>query len=358
MVIGFLATMGSNAQSDTSKTGLLPGLSFSGYLEAYYSYDFNLREGHKQPYFLYQFDQHNEFSVNIGMLEATYEREWFRSAFGIQIGTLQNSNVGGEPGVFRNLYEAYAGLKIRENMWVDAGVFYSHLGFASAFSLDNPNLGAFLSNENTPYYLAGVRMAYQPNEHWSFLGVVSNGWQNMSEGFNDQGKAVGLQVCFSPSDKASLTYNNFLGQEEIDTSGGTWFFQELIWNWQPSDRFEMIAGLDFGLRKRGDADVWDQWYNPGVGMRYWLSKKWGVGGRYEFYGDPAKVIQVPSPEAFRVHGASVNVDFRVNPQAMLRVEGRGFFSQNDFLSVADGDPRHFDQSTSITASLAVQFGRD
>ncbi|AFL86194.1 hypothetical protein Belba_3706 [Belliella baltica DSM 15883] len=52
--------------------------SFSGYLETYFSYDFNQPEDHLKPDFLYNFKRHNEFNVNLALLQAAYKNEDIR----------------------------------------------------------------------------------------------------------------------------------------------------------------------------------------------------------------------------------------------------------------------------------------
>ncbi|MGB4970878.1 MAG: outer membrane beta-barrel protein, partial [Saprospiraceae bacterium] len=52
------------AQIDSSKSNL----SFSGYAEVYYSYDFNKPADHNRPAFFYSHNRHNEFNLNLGYI--------------------------------------------------------------------------------------------------------------------------------------------------------------------------------------------------------------------------------------------------------------------------------------------------
>ena len=65
-------------------------------------------------------------------------------------GTYANANLAAEPGVLKNIYEANVGVKVSRNkdLWVDAGVLSSHMGFESATGADNWNLTRSLLAES------------------------------------------------------------------------------------------------------------------------------------------------------------------------------------------------------------------
>ena len=63
----------------------------------------------------------------------------------LQVGTSVQSNYAAEPTVgtvsgpslSRFIQEAYAGYRLTPSLWVDGGVFYSHMGMESWASKDN-----------------------------------------------------------------------------------------------------------------------------------------------------------------------------------------------------------------------------
>ena len=56
-----LITSVSFAQADSIKSSL----TFSGYVEVYYSYDFGNPGNHERPSFFYNFNRHNEANLNL-----------------------------------------------------------------------------------------------------------------------------------------------------------------------------------------------------------------------------------------------------------------------------------------------------
>ena len=136
-----------------------PKIKVSGYLETYYGYDFNQPVDNNRPNFVYSHNRHNEVNLNLGFIKANYDSEKVRSNLAFMTGTYANANLAAEPGVLKNIFEANAGLKLskNENLWIDAGIFSSHIGFESAISKDCWALTRNISSENTPYYEAGAK---------------------------------------------------------------------------------------------------------------------------------------------------------------------------------------------------------
>ena len=109
-----------SAQEDTKKN-----VVFSGYLEAYFSYDFNRPEDNLRPDFLYNFNRHNEISINLAVLKAAFQSELIRGNLALMAGTYAQYNLAGEPKWAQYLNEASLGTRLHEKLWFDVGVMPS-----------------------------------------------------------------------------------------------------------------------------------------------------------------------------------------------------------------------------------------
>lgn len=132
-------------------------LTISGYLETYYSYDFANPSNHARQPFVYSYNRHNEFNLNLGFIKLAYNTDKARANIALMAGTYSNDNLSAEPGVLKNIFEANAGFKIskNKNLWVDAGIFASHIGFESAIGKDCWNLTRSILADNSPYLKVG-----------------------------------------------------------------------------------------------------------------------------------------------------------------------------------------------------------
>ncbi len=165
-VLGLLFSgwlVGVCAQSDTTKGKF----SFSGYVERYYLFDFSNPNDHNRPAFLYSYHRHNEFNLQMALLAGSYQSPRVRAQLALMAGAYANRNLAAEPSVLRNIFEAYAGLRLTNNhqLWLDVGIFGSHIGFESALGADCWTMTRSIAAENSPYYSAGAQLTYtSPNE--------------------------------------------------------------------------------------------------------------------------------------------------------------------------------------------------
>ena len=83
-------------------------------------------------------------------------------------------------------------MRVRPGLWVDGGVFFSHIGQESWISRDNPTYTRSFTAEYTPYYSSGVKLTWAASPKVTAQLHLLNGWQNISE--NNERKAVGARV--------------------------------------------------------------------------------------------------------------------------------------------------------------------
>lgn len=309
-------------------------LKISGYLETYYGYDFGNPADHNRPNFIYSYNRHNEVNLNLGFIQAAYDDEKVRGKLALMTGTYTNSNLAAEPGVLKNIFEANAGVKISKtkNLWVDAGIFASHIGFESAIGANCWNMTRSILAENSPYFLSGAKISYtSDNEKWFVSGLLLNGWQRIQRLEGNQTPAFGHQVTFTPTDKVTLNSSSFVGTDTPDSDRQIRYFHNFYGQFQLSERFGLITGFDIGAQQKakGSSD-YHVWYSPVVIARIAATDKLAFAARAEYYSDKGEVIiSTDTPNGFQTFGYSLNMDLQVTEKVLWRLEARSFNSQND-----------------------------
>ena len=91
-------------------------------------------------------------------------------------GDYQRRNYSAEPTAFQYLFEARVGYMPADNLWVDAGIFPSHIGLESTLNYENWTLSHSIIAHNTPFYESGAKATYTTDQ-WLFSFLVLNGWQ-------------------------------------------------------------------------------------------------------------------------------------------------------------------------------------
>lgn len=348
--------------SDTTATAEESPLKISGFVDTYYAYDFNEPADKNRPSFLYSHNRHNEFAINDAILSATYNQERVRGAFSLVTGTYARSNYAAEPTLFQFIYEAYAGYQLAEGLWLDAGIFSSHIGSESAISIDNLTLTRSLMAENTPYFETGVKLTYEAGDKLTLTGLVLNGWQNIVE--TNDNKAFGTQIQYRPTDGILLNSSSFVGKEKPayfsptnpeDPLLSSWrLFHNLYGQFEMGEQVTIMAALDIGAQEKLIGDGYDVWYSPNLIVKYAPNGKFAVAGRAEYYSDEAgAIIATGTENGFQTFGYSLTLDYRPVENVAIRLEGRGFNSQDAIFSNADGEPSS--NNGFVISSVAFKF---
>ena len=334
-----------------------PKIKVTGYLETYFGYDFNKPTDNNRPGFIYSHNRHNEMNLNLGFIKGNYDNGGIRANLAVMAGTYSNANLAAEPGVLKNIFEANAGVKLSKsaNLWLDAGIFTSHIGFESAISKDCWVLTRNISSENTPYYESGAKITYGTNDgKFTATALYLNGWQRMTRQNGNSQPAGGLQLTWKPSPQITVNYSNYLGSEGADSVRVQRFYHNVYGIFQLTDKFGVTVGFDYGTQdKAKGSDETNEVFSPVAIAQYKINPKWAVAGRVEYYEDKNGVfISTSTPNGFKTTGYSLNLDYAPISNAVLRLEGKVYDSKDKIFTRELSAVNH---NAALTASIAVSF---
>lgn len=368
-----------------------PALSFEGYLETYYLFS-NLQPSwyydasvpltgpvpptfeRTMPNFMYSYDRHNEVNLNLGLMKVGYREDRVRANLALMAGTYANSNLAHEEGVLRNVFEANVGVQLLpfNNVWLDVGIFESHIGHEGAVGAENLTLTRSLKADNTPYYLSGARLSWvSRSKKIEAELLVLNGWQRIARLPNDQRLAFGHRLTYRKSDRFSITGSSYLGPlETASRTGGsigyfdfgrtlvqTHYFHDLYVEFALSNALKGILSFDIGMVQDTrntsllprPAKTDRTWYAPALDVQYRVNEKWSLTGRIEYLYDGEgaiavgyRAVRAPHwPEALEVVnyeliGASLGIDRTISRNAVWRAEARMLENSTPVFFTAEG----------------------
>lgn len=332
-------------------------LTLSCYLETYYSYDFGNPEHHEKPSFFYSFNRHNEVNLNLGYAKVNYNTNKIRGNFALMAGTYAQYNMASEQGLLKNVFEANAGFKIskKKNIWLDAGILPSHIGFESAIGKDCWNLTRSILADNSPYYEAGVKLSYtSKNEKLYLATMYLNGWQKIQKIAGNQSPAFGTQLTVKPNSKFIFNWSSYVGNEMPDSIMQLRVFNNIYSQFQITGKFGVIVGFDVGMQQiKHDSSAFNNWYSPVLIIQFKPTKKIRLAARGEYYSDEKGVIiATGTPNGFQTVGYSLNFDYVISENVLWRIEGRGLSSVDKVFLI---DKKPSTENYSITSSLAISF---
>lgn len=348
----------ARAQEAAQSSPAAPQLSFYAVADIFYTYDFNTpATGFRQP-FLYNHNRHNEFNLNLGLLRASVTHDKYRAAVGLQAGTYAQDNYAAEQELLQHVFEAHAGISLnRQNsLWLDAGIFGSHIGFESAISSENWTPTRSLLAENSPYFLSGAKLSYSPSDEWLFAALLANGWQRIQRVPGSSLPAAGTQIQYTKNELFTLNWSTFIGSDDPDSTRRMRYFNNVYGQFQLTNRLGLIAGFDIGLQQISPGSKeYGRWLSPVIIARYMLSKQWATAVRAERYTDPEGVI-IPAINSnnFSTTGFSANIDYQPAEAVMWRLEGRWFNSPEPIFQTESS--RFVRDNFFITSTLTVSFG--
>lgn len=353
------------AQSATQDTTVR--VTLGGFVDGYYAWDFGRPPTFDRSFaggtpFTTQPTRHNEFNVNLAFVDMKLEGERIRGRLALQVGTSVQSNYSGEPsnGAFsgsslaRHIQEAVVGVQLAPSLWVDGGVFFSHMGMEGWISRDNPTYSRSLVADYSPYYQSRVKLTWSVTSKLTARFDVVNGWQNISE--NNSGKGAGIRLDLAATPTTTLMYCNFFSDEagnRLRSFTGVGFKAAL-------GATTLLGELDVGSQGKSSARGGTaSWYGFTAVIRHQLRPMAALSGRLERFDDKDQVVIVTGSNsdgganpAFRANGASIGLDVTPQRRVLWRTEFRGFNNRASlFPDGRTGAPKKM--SAFVVSSLAL-----
>ncbi|MCB0793806.1 MAG: porin [Flavobacteriales bacterium] len=339
LVIGLVAR-----PQDSTRT-----VEWSAYLEPYFAYDVDGPGSGERPPFLYNHVRTSEFNVNLGLVQAAYSGQRVRGTIGLMAGTYVQYNMVNEAPALRHVHEASIGYKLSRSreLWLDAGIFPSHIGAESAIGAENPTLTRSLMAEGSAYYEAGLKLNYGPSDKWSISVLVLNGWQRIQRQAGNTTPAFGTQVLFEPDDRLTVNWSTFFGSDVPDSVGLYRAFSDLYATYGDEQRSATMA-VDVGIQQSSDPDgAVDGWLTLAAIYRERFLRNWWVVGRMEYFLDDGRIIL----DRDVLLGGSLGVDRELTRDLIWRFEARLFSDPDQGFLDADEQPKG--TNLGLTTSLCL-----
>jgi hypothetical protein len=285
-----------------------------------------------------------------------------RGRLALQAGTSVQSNYSGEPRngttsgpeLARIIQEAVVGVKIADNVWVDGGIFFSHIGMEGFISRDNPIYTRSLVADYSPYYESGAKLTWQAPASVSATIVAINGWQNISE--TNSAKSVGARVDYAATPRTTVSYYNYLGDEAPDSAANRQvrFYNGIGVKSTIGERILLTAEADYGVQELANGSRNADWWGGMLIGRYQMTTSAAIVARLERYTDPDQVIVPTStPNGLNTNGVSIGVDVVPQSRVLWRTELRGYQNQTAVFPKRDSGPSKDDLF--IVTSMALTF---
>jgi hypothetical protein len=276
--------------ADTAVLTFFKNTEVSGFVDTYWSYNFD-KPGTRKAGVERTFDvQHNSFSINL--LELALEkkptadnRAGFR--FDLDYGPTQAIVNAAEPGglqVFQNIGQAYVSFlaPVGSGLQLDFGKFVTPAGAEVIKTKDNWNYSrSLLFTLAIPFFHAGLRATYSPSDKVTLAGFVVNGWNDVVD--NNNAKTVAAQAVVKPT--AALTVTEvYIGGGEAPNDNSAWrHLSDTVVSYTVTPQLSVQGNYDYGRDQETGATV--TWQGVAGYARYQPVDWFAVSPRAEYYND-------------------------------------------------------------------------
>lgn len=296
------AAAGEGAQApatgDSAVLNFFRATELSGFVDMYYGYNFNTPKTAcatvsdvNMVNCLRNFDfAHNSFSLNLA--EVALEKKPTADSRGgfrvdLDYGPTTAWVHGFDPGganIYQNIQQAYVSYlaPVGAGLQLDFGKFVTQHGAEVIETKDNWNYSrSLLFTLAIPYYHMGVRATYAPNDKFTIMGDIVNGWNNVVE--NNTGKTVGVMATVKPVSPLSIVLNYMGGPEQTGNNGDWRQLFDATVTYTATPQIALMANVDVGGDTVSGADV--KWHGLGAYLKYQPNAWFALVPRYEHFQD-------------------------------------------------------------------------
>lgn len=292
-----------------------------GYVSAYYAYYSDEITNNGLVQIPVMAPRNKEFGLNMALLSMQYASKNVRGNFGLHYGDIPKAIW---PTEFNMIQEANGGVRLIKGLWLDAGVFRSHIGVESIQPRENITSSTSLVNNYEPYYFAGAKLTYVVSPKLSLQLNAFNSFNTITETNKD--KLFGFSTTYDPNDRISVTYNFLTGDESPDTvtlKQRRYYnniYATLKWN-----KFILALEANYAWQEHSmikDSSKTASLYSGLIVARYQIIKKVATYLRGEYLSDPDGIVTGALNFGNNVMGTTFGVEYKPYKNVALSIEGR------------------------------------
>ncbi len=343
-------------------------LSLHGYADVYYGFNLNrpLDGGNFMAGTGTTGKRANHLTLNVAALDVAADLDPVAVRLVLQYGSGPEILYAAEPRggaigpeVWKVLQVATVAYKapLGRGLLIEAGIFPSHIGFEVFPSKDNWNYTRGWNGELSPYYQAGLKLAYSFTDELSAQLYLLNGWQLVGE--NNEAKTLGLQLAWNGK-RLTAALNGLFGPELAGDNGRWRLFGDLLLGVRATGWLSLMASVDLGYQQLPGASASE----PDGGALWWTAYGWArlqpltflaLSLRGGYYDDHDGYI---TGTVQALAELTTTLELRLQDRCILKLEGRydrstaAVFATKD--SRPDGSPeRSREQALFMLGAVAA-----
>lgn len=301
--------------------------SYGAYIDFYYAcYSDSVGKGNFES-FPTAAPKNKTLGLNLAQGTLKYTTSRFKSILTLHYGDIASSAWSQK---YNFIQEANAGVRLHPKLWIEAGLFRSHIGLESIQPRENIASSISTVVFYHPYFVSGVKMSYQPTKKVGLAFHIYNGYNTFVE--TNSNKTLGASLTYSPKEEICFTYH-VLFTDELPKEGGR-SHRRMYNNTMvvyKKNKIQLMSELNVGWQQNSsieDSTLSAYMLSSSLTTKYNLYKKVSVYGRGELFYDPHQMLSGPMynqyGETIRLNlwGLTLGGEYKPNEKSYLRLESR------------------------------------
>lgn len=332
-------------------------IELSGYIDTYYASYTDSTGPNGYSKFPTAAPRPNQFGLNIAQVSAKYHSKNYRGVATLFFGDTPKSAWS---PYFNFIQEANLGFRIVGKLWLDAGFFRTHIGLESIQPRENIAISFATTTYFEPYYMSGAKLTWEHSKKWVFQLNAFNGFNNFVE--NNNNKAFGASVAFTPNNNLSVTYNTLVCDESPIHSfrKKTRVYNNLISVYHTK---RLTLGLEGNYGIQSNSNLQDTsktafMFSALAALKYRFTAQWAGYVRGEYFSDPNEILTGPvvnsnhSLTGLDIYGGTVGIEYKPIPNSYFRIEARRLETLNNSEDIF----YYHNRSSTIRYELIIGLG--
>lgn len=302
-------------------------LLVGGYVSTYYAYYTDETNNNGFVQIPVMAPRNKEFGLNMALISLQYTSKNVRGNFGLHFGDIPKAIW---PSELNMIQEAYGGVRLIKGLWLDAGIFRSHIGVESTQPRENVTSSISLVNNYEPYYFSGAKLTYILNSKLALQVNAFNSFNTLVD--NNKNKLFGFSGVYDPNEKLSITYNFITGDESADTAKlKQRRYYNNLYATIKLKKLSIALEANYGWQENSslkDSTATASLFSGLAVFRYQYIKKSAIYLRGEYLSDPDRVVTGTLSFGNYVMGTTLGLEYKPYKNIALSAEGRVLQSEN------------------------------
>lgn len=332
--------------------------SYGAYIDFYYAYySDSVGKGNFES-FPTAAPKNKTLGLNLAQATVKYATSRFKSILTLHYGDIASSAWSQR---YNFIQEANAAVRLHPKLWVEAGLFRSHIGLESIQPRENVTSSISTVVFYHPYFVSGAKLSYQPTKKVGLGFHIYNGYNTFVE--TNTNKTLGASLSYSPKEELSLTYNVLFTDELPKYEGKN---HRRIYNNMMAvykkNKIQLMSEFNFGSQQNSsmeDSTLCAYMLSSSMTTKYTLYKKASLYGRGELFYDPHQMLSGPVYNQYgekiglNLWGVTFGGEYRVNEKSYMRLESRILRNEGSGKIFYNGKPTA--QRIELSATTGIWF---